>query len=114
MTGLRRNLVLLAAATAALAACSDEAKPGLKVTVDLAEMKVEKLKVAISAAGGGFVAMEGDSLDNIGFTTEDLDGDGALELIAEFTRPHSPASFRITIDNQQPLQMNASARAFNT
>jgi len=114
MTGLRRNLVLLAAATAALAACSDEAKPGLKVTVDLAEMKVEKLKVAISAAGGGFVAMEGDSLDNIGFTTEDLDGDGALELISEFTRPYSPASFRITIDNQQPLQMNASARAFNT
>jgi hypothetical protein len=115
LAGVRGNLVGLAIAAAALAACAAEKKPGLEVTVDLAEFTgLETLKVAVSASNGGFQAMSATNVDNIGLTTEDLNGDGQLELVTQFVRPHSPVTFRVTTDNANALQMTASAMAFNS
>jgi hypothetical protein len=103
-----------ALAFAALASCSSKQRPGLKITVDLGDFKgAESLKVVISASMGGFAAQMAGKVDGVGVTTEDLDGDGALELVAEFLRPDPTFSFRVTTDNPDALDMHAKAMAFN-
>ena len=77
-------------AAAAAAACTDDEQgPGIAVSVDLAQFApdVRTLKVAFSASGGGFVAQTPTATWACGVTTQDIDGDGALELVTEFASP---------------------------
>jgi hypothetical protein len=104
----------LAALTAALAACTEEAPgPGIAVTVDLAGFAPASLKIAISAAPDGFVAHPRESVEGVAVTTEDVDGDGILELMLEFLAPPSPVTFRVATGNQIDLTVRGQALAFD-
>jgi hypothetical protein len=119
MTMRRHHLIvfgLAAAAAVAAAACSEEAPgPGIAVSVDLAQFAPDAriLRISFSANGGGFVAQTRGNVDGVGVTTEDLDGDGALELVTEFFNPGASISFRVETGNQTPLTVSAQALAFN-
>ena len=92
----RRHLIVcsLAFAAAALGACSND-DPGVVVSVDLAGFDVKMLRVAIGASDGGFKMQKDTSVENVGVSTQDLDGDGALDLVTEFLRPKGSISFRV-------------------
>jgi hypothetical protein len=108
------RLAVIPTLAAAVAACSTEEGPGLKITVDLGNFKsAASMKVAISVDQGGFVYQMPDNVKGVDVTTEDLDGDGALELIAEFLRPDPTVSFRVTADSQSELHMSVKAMAFD-
>ena len=49
----------------------------------------------------------------VGVTTEDLDGDGALELIAEFVQPDPTVSFRVHGQQRDRADLNVQALAFD-
>jgi len=105
---------LAAAAAVATAACTEaEQGPGIAVSVDLAQFDVRTLRIALSASDGGFVAQPPSSVDNIGVTTEDVDGDGALELVTEFLNPGASISFRVETGNRTQLTVWGQAVAFN-
>jgi hypothetical protein len=105
----------LAVAVAALAACSAKDEPGIEVRVDLAGFagQVQTLQVAVAASGGGFVAQGPTNVDNIPIRTEDIDGDGQLELVATFQFPKSPVTFRVAPQNQTMLDVSGHALAFS-
>ena len=67
------------------------------------------MKVAISADHGGFVFQMPDNSMGVGVTTEDLDGDGALELIAEFVQPDPTVSFRVQANSAIELTLKVRA-----
>ncbi|HXU02925.1 MAG TPA: hypothetical protein VN903_18290 [Polyangia bacterium] len=113
MFSVRRHVFRLAMVAAAIAGCTAEEGSGLKVTIDLAGFKPATMKVAISADHGGFVFQMGDNPNGIGVTTEDLDGDGALELIATFAQPDPTVTFRVKADSQIGLTMTVKAMAFD-
>ena len=107
---------LAAAAAVAAAACTEEEQgPGIAVSVDLAQFAadVRTLRIAFTASGGGFVAQTPGNVDNVGVATDDVDGDGTLELVTTFLNPAAPISFRIETGNQTPLTVWAQALAFN-
>ena len=107
---------LAAAAAVAATACTEEEQgPGIAVSVDLAQFApdVRSLRIALSASGGGFVAQARRNVDGVGVRTEDVDGDGALELMAEFLNPAASISFRVETGNQAPLTVWAQAVAFD-
>jgi hypothetical protein len=105
----------MAAVVSALTACAQKDEPGIEVRVDLAEFdgQVANLKVAIAASGGGFVAQAPTNVDNVGITTEDIDGDGQLELVATFLSPKSPVTFRVAPGNQAMLDVSGHALAYS-
>jgi len=107
---------LVVAAASALAACSPKEGSGLKVTVDLAAYAhmVETLRVVIRTDMDGFTPYMGGSVTNVGVKTEDLDGDGKLELIVQFVQPDPTVSFRVETGNQTTLNMTAHAMAFGS
>jgi len=114
---MRRHhfIVCALAAAVAAAACTDaEQGPGIAVSVDLAQFapEIRKLTIAFSASGG-FVMQPRGNVDNVGVVTEDVDGDGALELVTEFLNPAASISFRVKTDNQSQLTVWAEALAFN-
>jgi hypothetical protein len=111
-----RALAASTLATTALVACSsNDGGPGLKVTVDLANFAghVDSMTITISADPSGFDSHMDDNVKGIGLSLEDVDGNGTLELIAEFLKPHPTESFRVQTDNRAMLTMNASAMAFD-
>ena len=111
----RRHLIVcsLAFAAAALGACSND-DPGVVVSVDLAGFDVKMLRVAIGASDGGFKMQKDTSVENVGVSTQDLDGDGALDLVTEFLRPKGSISFRVATGNMTMLDVSAHATAFDT
>ena len=110
-----RRLIVFAFAATALAACAED-PPGIIVSVDLAEFapRTANLKVAISASPDGFKPHPRDSVDGVGVETEDIDGDGTLELVAHFLAPRSPVSFRVATGNLADLVVRGQAIAFDT
>jgi hypothetical protein len=103
------------AVAAALAACTEEEKgPGIAVTVDLAGFAPASLKVTISASPDGFQPQPLGNVEGVGVVTEDVDGDGALELVMEFLAPQSPLAFRVATGNQAELTVQGQATAFDT
>jgi hypothetical protein len=112
-----RRLIACAVASAAtaLAACAAD-PPGIMVTVDLAEFapRTANLKVAISASPDGFKPHPRDSVEGVSVETEDVDGDGTLELVAHFLAPRSPVSFRVATGNMADLVVRGQAIAFDT
>jgi hypothetical protein len=105
---------LAAAAAVAATACSEEQGPGIAVSVDLAQFAAEVRKLSIAfTASGGFVAQTPRSVDGVGVATEDVDGNGELELVTEFLNPAASISFRIETGNQTALTVWAQAVAFN-
>jgi hypothetical protein len=109
---IRRKLFGLALA-AAVAGCTTKEGPGLKVTVDRGDFTPAKMKVAVSADHGGFVFQMADNSMGVGVTTEDLDGDGALELVAEFVQPDPTISFRLQASSQVALNLHVRVLAFD-
>jgi hypothetical protein len=109
-----RRLTVFVFAATALAACAEE-KPGIMVSVDLAEFagRTANLKVAIAASPDGFKQHPLDSVDGVGVETEDVDGDGTLELVATFIAPKSPVSFRVATGNMADLVVRGQATAFD-
>src|SRR5690349_14342187 len=75
---------------------------------------VDTLKVVIGADMDGFNPYMGGNVSNVGVTTEDVDGDGKLELIVQFVQPDPTVSFRVETGNQAMLNMTAHAMAFGT
>jgi len=108
-------VALAVAAAFGSAACAQKDQPGIEVSVDLAEFagQVQHLRVAISASPGGFQAHGPTSVDNIGVTIEDVDGDGELEMVATFLSPMSPVKFRIATGNQATLTVGGHALAYD-
>ena len=49
----------------------------------------------------------------VGVTTEDLDGDGALELVAEFVQPDPTISFRVQANSPIELNLHVRVLAFD-
>ena len=119
MTMRRHHFIvcgLAAAAAVAPAACTEEEQgPGIAVSVDLAQFApdVRILRIALKANDGGFVAQTPGNVDGVGVKTDDLDGDGTLELVTEFLNPAASISFRVATGNQAPLTVWATAVAFN-
>jgi FG-GAP repeat protein len=110
----RGSVFALAVAAAALAACTeDPAGPGIAVSVDLAGFEPASLKVAISAKVGGFDPHPLNNVMGIGVESEDVDGDGVLELVVSFIAPRSPVAFRIKTDNEADLMVAGQAIAFD-
>ena len=108
------RLAVVPTLVAALAGCSTKEGPGLKVTIDLGDFKTAaSMKVAIGVDQGGFLSQMAGNVKGVGVTTEDVDGDGTLELVAEFVRPDPTVSFRVTADSQSELHMTVRALAFN-
>src|SRR5262249_43723433 len=52
-------------------------------------------------------------VDNVGIMTEDIDGDGQLELVATFLSPKSPVVFRVAPGNQAMLDVSGHAFAYS-
>ena len=52
-------------------------------------------------------------MQGVGVTTEDFDGDGALELVTEFLHPQGPISFRVATGNMTMVNVTAHALAFD-
>jgi hypothetical protein len=107
---------LAAAAAVAAAACTEEEQgPGIAVSVDLAQFAadVRTLRIAFTASGGGFLVQTPGNADNVGVATEDVDGDGTLELVTTFLNPAASISFRVETRNQTELTVWAQALAFN-
>jgi hypothetical protein len=103
----------LVLAGAFLPACSND-DPGIVVNIDLAGFKPESMRVYLDAAPKGFVAQpEGGNVQNIGITTEDIDGNGTLELDMQFTQPRGSLSFRVATANDDALSVNGHAIAFD-
>ena len=115
MTVRRSTIVLGLAAAAGLAACSEDPGPGVEVSVDLAEFAsmTGMLQVAISASMGGFNRYEANSVMNVPVSTEDVDGDGTLELVAKFFNPRTTVRFRVATGNMAMLDMSGHALAFD-
>jgi hypothetical protein len=116
-SGLALAILSIGCASIGFAAigCASKEGPGLKISVDLGDSTgAASMKVAISADHGGFAFQMPDNPDGIGVTTEDLDGDGALELVAEFVRPDPTVSFRVKADSQVALNMTVKAMAFDS
>ena len=116
MSGVLRNvsrMAVIPTLAAVLSGCAAKEGPGLKVTIDLAGTKPASMKVAVSADHGGFAFQMADNSMGVGVTTEDLDGDGALELVAEFVQPDPTVSFRVEAPSQVGLTLTVKARAFN-
>jgi hypothetical protein len=103
------------AAVAALASCSEDPGPGIEVSVDLAEFAsvTGLLTVAISASPDGFMPYSGGSVNNVGVKTEDVDGDGTLELVTTFISPRSTVTFRVDARNMAMLDVSGHATAFD-
>jgi hypothetical protein len=111
---MRAAAVSLAAAFAAMLTGCSETKTGLRVSIDPAEFTYAKsMRVAISAEGG-FKAQANENMGGALVTTEDFDGDGALDLIARFngTFPGT-LSFRVDTDNKQALAVRVTALAYD-
>ena len=110
----RRHLIAcgLAFLAAAPAACSND-EPGVVVNVDLAGFDIQTLKVVLSASDGGFKAQPDTNVQGVGVTTEDFDGDGALDLVTEFLHPKGPISFRVATGNMTMVGVSAHAIAFD-
>jgi len=114
VSGRRQIGAGVLALAAALAGCASKEGPGLKVTVDLGDFAgAASMKVAISANHGGFAFQMPDNPGGADVTTQDLDGDGNLELVAEFLRPDPTVSFRVEADTQIDLTMTVKAMAFD-
>ena len=93
-----------------------ETKTGLRVSIDPGEFgDAASLQVAVSALTDGFKPQH--ATQNMGgalVTTEDFDGDGALDLVARFNGPfRDTLSFRVDTDNQTTLAVRVTALAFN-
>ena len=115
MTAARASILCaLTAAALATSACSSD-EPGIAVSVDLAEFAsgTRSLRVAIFASGGGFVEQEPSRVQGVGVTTQDLDGDGKLELVTQFLNPGGSVSFRVATLNGAPLKVRGQAVAFD-
>jgi hypothetical protein len=114
LRGDRLSALGLAAAVAALAGCAND-EPGLLVSVDLGGFvpATRKLRIAISAADGGFDPQTPNSVKGVGVSTEDVDGDGSLELVTEFLNPGASISFRVATDNEAELIVRGQAQAFD-
>lgn len=116
MLRIRRGILGLAvipALVGAVGGCTTKEGPGLKVTIDRGDFQPAKMKVAISADHGGFAFQMRDNSMGVGVTTEDLDGDGALELIAEFVQPDPTVSFRVQANSAIELTLKVRALAFD-
>jgi hypothetical protein len=105
-------MVCVLGAAAALPACKND-DPGLVVNVDLAGFMPKTLKIAIDAAPDGFVAQAGGNVDGVGISTEDIDGNGTLELVTEFLQPRGSLSFRVDTGNTNTLTVLGHATAFD-
>src|SRR5262245_16199534 len=114
MKPLRSTIVCGLALAATAGACSDD-KAGLMVSVDLAEFgpSTRILKIAIAAKDDGFEYQGENSMHNVGVSTEDIDGDGTLELVTTFVNPGASVSFRVATGNKADLQMTGHAVAFD-
>ena len=88
-------------------------EPGVVMNVNLAGFDVQTLKVVLSAIDGGFKAQLGTNVQGVGVTTEDFDGDGALDLVTEFLHPKGPISFRVATGNMTMVGVSAHAIAFD-
>jgi hypothetical protein len=113
----RRLLIGFGAAVAAAGlggACSND-EPGIVVSVDLAEFAQDTrtLNIAIAAMANGFRAKTRTRVEGVDVWTEDTDGDGTLELIAQFLNPGGSVSFRVATDNAGPLTVSGHAVGFD-
>ena len=52
-------------------------------------------------------------MQGVGVTTEDFDGDGALDLVTEFLHPKGPIPFRVATGNMTMVGVSAHAIAFD-
>lgn len=100
---------------AVLAVACSETKTGLRVSVDPGDFKhAATMQIAISALAGGFRMQDASNVGGAYVTTEDYDGDGALDLLARFNGPFTNAlSFRVDTDNKETLAVHVTALAFN-
>jgi len=114
--GLHIVRALAIAGAMALAACAPKEGPGLKVTVDLGNFvgQVQTMNVVIGADPDGFKSYMGPNVSHVGVRTEDVDGNGTLELVVQFVQPDATTSFRVATGNQATLTMSAHAMGFGT
>lgn len=114
MTIARRTPIACALllAGACVSACSND-EPGVVVNVDLAGFEPQSLRVVLDAGPHGFVAQPAGNVQNIGITTEDVDGNGTLELVMAFTQPRGSLSFRVATANDETLAVSGHAIAFD-
>jgi hypothetical protein len=116
MTGRTNCFALAGALLCAAGAASCGSSPsGLEVKVDPATFggEVATLDV-ILAVPGGFAAQAPGTVDGVGYKVEDRNGDQYAELVARFNGPFAgPFSFRVDTKNMEPLDVDATARAFN-
>jgi len=105
--------VAIALAAGVAGACSEST--GLKITVDPGDFhEAATLRVEIHAEGG-FKMKGDDNVSGIRVTTQDLDGDGEFELVANINGPFShPVEFRVATGNHETIKIQAEAKAFNT
>jgi hypothetical protein len=111
----RSTRLAIAAASLALGglACSQPA--GLRVDVNFGDFTgAHSLQVAIGALPGGFKPETTFNVSGASVTTEDFDGDGALDLVATFLGPFSStSSFLVDTGNDVGLEIQAHALAFD-
>jgi hypothetical protein len=95
-------------------ACSEPA--GLRVDVAFGDYKsARSVTIAITANPDGFVSQPPTNAGGGTVTTEDVDGNGTLELVARFLGPFDSGtlSFRVATGNQIQLDMSGEALAFS-
>jgi len=114
MTRTARALVVcgIACAAAGGPACSND-EPGIVVNVDLAGFKPATMRIAIDAGPAGFMAQAEHSVDNVEVKTEDIDGNGTLELVTKFLQPRGSLAFRNATANDKALDVRGHAFAFD-
>src|SRR4051812_22032687 len=118
MINLRPGPALfLVHAVTAVAAAGCAQPEGLRIDVTLGDfgMRALTLKVAVGALPGGFARRVPENPGGATVTTEDVDGDGLLELVAAFPGPFPSGtlSFRVDTGNRDDLDMTARALAYD-
>ena len=105
----------IAAVALAFAGFACSAPTGLRVDVHFGDFTTaQTLEIAISALPGGFTMQSPFNVGGALVTTEDFDGDGALDLVTHFSETFTdPLSFRIDTGNTTALDVQAHALAFD-
>src|SRR5262245_14533620 len=106
-------LLPIACLVAFAAGACEESKSGLRVSIETGTAKDAKaLQIVIGAKPGGFKEAIPTNMIGARVTTEDFDGDGLVDLVANFNGPFpATLSFRVNTGNRETLSIHAAATA---
>jgi hypothetical protein len=114
MSSREHRFALVAAVALQAVSCAKPA--GLQVDVDLGAFRdtTQTLKLTLTATGG-FQKLGLMQADFVNFETQDVDGDGAFELIVTLSAPFKSAkrSFLVDTNNHVLLTVQGEAKAFD-